>query len=116
MKRQRYFYRVLINTLAFFLAAQLLPIEAATPFHFLGAGIVLSLVNLLIRPVLIILTIPLNILTLGVFTIVINTWMIMLTSGFLPGFYIRGFGTSFIVSIIVSLANWAFKKILSQQH
>lgn len=116
MKRQRYFYRVLINTLAFFVAAQFLPIESATPLHFLGAGIVLSLVNLLIRPVLIILTIPLNLLTLGVFTVVINTWMIMLTSSFLPGFHIPGFGVALVVSIIVSLANWAIKKIPSQQR
>ena len=113
MKRQ--IYRVLINALVFFLAAQFLPIKAATPLHFLGAGIVLSLVNLLIRPVLIILTIPLNLLTLGVFTLVINTWMIMLTSGFLPGFYIPGFRVALIVSFIVFLANWALKKIPSQQ-
>lgn len=111
----RQIYRVLINTLAFFLAAQFLPIHAATLLHFLGAGLVLSLINLLIRPVLIILTIPLNLLTLGVFTIVINTWMIMLTSGFLPGFSIPGFGVALIVSIIVSLANWALQKIPGRQ-
>lgn len=112
---KRLIYSVLINTLAFFVAAQFLPIEAATPLHFLGAGMVLSLINLLIRPVLTILTIPLNLLTLGFFSIVVNTWMVMLTSGLLPGFYIHGFGVALIVSIIVSFANWGFKKILSQQ-
>lgn len=107
MKRQ--IYRVLINTLAFFMAAQFLPIVVATPLHFLWAGIVLGLVNLMIRPVLIILTIPLNLITLGVFTLIINTWMIMLTSGLLPGFYVPGFGVAFLVSIMVFLANWGFK-------
>ena len=109
MKRQ--IYRVLVSTLAFFLAAQLLPIVASTPLHFLWAGIVLGLVNLMIRPVLIILTIPLNLITLGVFTLIINTWMIMLTSGLLPGFYVPGFGIAFLASILVSLANWGFKEI-----
>jgi len=109
MKRQ--IYRVLVNTLALFAAAQLLPIQATTPFHFLWAGIVLGLVNLMIRPVLIILTIPLNLITLGVFTLVINTWMIMLTSGLLPGFYVPGFGVALLASILVSLANWGFKEM-----
>ena len=111
MKRQ--IYRVLVSTLAFFLAAQLLPIVASTPLHFLWAGIVLGLVNLMIRPVLIILTIPLNLITLGVFTLIINTWMIMLTSGLLPGFYVPGFGVAFLVSLIVSLVNWGFREIRS---
>jgi len=107
----RQIYRVLVSTLAFFIAAQFLPIVVATPLHFLGAGIVLGLVNLMIRPVLIILTIPLNLITLGFFTLIINTWMIMLTSGLLPGFYVPGFGVAFLVSIIVSLANWGFKEM-----
>lgn len=109
MKRQ--IYRVLVSTLAFMMAAQFLPIEATTPLHFLWAGIVLGLLNLLIRPVLIILTIPLNLITLGVFTLIINTWMILLTSGLLRGFYVPGFGVAFLVSIIVSLANWGFKEL-----
>lgn len=107
----RLIYRFLVNTLAFFIAAQFLPIHAATPVHYLLAGIVLALVNLMIRPLLIILTIPLNLITLGIFTLVINTWMVMLTSGLLPGFYIQGFGNAFLVSIIVSLANWGFKEM-----
>ena len=109
MKRQ--IYRVLINTFAFFVAAQFLPIVATTPLHFLWAGIVLALVNLMIRPVLIILTIPLNLITLGVFTLIINTWMIMITSGLLPGFYVPGFRVALLASIMVSLANWGFKEI-----
>ena len=109
MKRQ--IYRVIVNTLAFFIAAQFLPIMAATPLYFLWAGIILSLVNLIIRPVLIILTILLNLITLGFFTLIINTWMIMLTSGLLPGFHVPGFGVAFLVSIIVSLANWGFKEM-----
>ena len=109
MKRR--IYQVLINAFAFYIAAQFLPITASTPLNFLWAGIVFGLVNLMIRPVLIILTIPLNIITLGIFTLVINTWMIMLTSGLLPGFYVPGFWTAFLASIIVSLANWGFKEI-----
>ena len=109
MKRQS--YRVILNAITFFIAAQFFPIVAVTPLHFLLAGLVLSLVNLMIRPLLIILTIPLNLITLGVFTLVINTWMIMLTSGVLPGFYVPGFGVAFFVSIMVTVANWMFKAL-----
>ena len=112
---ERQIYRILINTLAFFVAAQFLPIDVFSPLHFFLAGIVLWLINLLIRPVLIILTIPLNILTLGAFTIIINTWMIMLTSGLLPGFQIHGFGTALLVSIVSVLVNWCIKKVISPE-
>lgn len=107
----RLIYRFLVNTLAFFIAAQFLPIQASTLVHYLLAGIILGLVNLVIRPLLIILTIPLNLITLGIFTLVVNTWMVMLTSGLLPGFYVPGFGNAFLVAIIVSLANWGFKEL-----
>ncbi len=105
-------YRILINTLALFIAAQILPIQAATFLHYFFAGIVLGLVNLLIRPLLIILTIPFNLLTFGIFTLVINTWMILLTSGLLPGFYVPGFWVAFLTSLIVSVANWLLKDSL----
>jgi putative membrane protein len=109
MKRQ--IWRVLINALVFFIAAQILPIKVSSPWHFLWAGLILALVNLMIRPLLIILTIPLNLITLGLFTLIVNTWMIMITGGLLPGFQIPGFGAAFLVSILVSCANWGFKKV-----
>jgi putative membrane protein len=104
--------RIIINTLALFVAAQILPIEAATLLHYVLAGIVLGIVNFLIRPLLIILTIPFNLLTFGLFTLVVNTWMIMLTSALLPGFHVPGFVTALLTSFIVSAANW----LLSGKH
>lgn len=114
MKKQ--IIRVLINTLAFFLAAQFLPIAAATPLHFLGAGIILALINLFIRPLLILLAIPFNLLTLGVFTLIINTWMIQLTSGLMPGFFVQGFKAALFTAILISLGNWGYKNISAQPN
>ena len=102
--------RILVNALVFLLAAQFLPVSAASPVLYLLAGFILWLVNLVIRPILIILTIPLNILTLGLFTLIINTFMIRLTGGLLPGFHIYGFGTAFLVSLLVSFGNWMVKR------
>ncbi|WP_425804064.1 phage holin family protein [Desulfitobacterium sp. Sab5] len=114
MKKQ--ITRALINTLAFFLAAQFLPIIAATPLHFLGAGIILALINMVIRPLLILLAIPLNLVTLGLFTLVINAWMIQLTSGLMPGFYVPGFKAALFTAILISLGNWGYKKIIARPN
>lgn len=115
--KKRLFYGILVNTLAFIFASQLARLTPAwtlvvaeTSLHLLGAGIILGLVNALIRPILLILTLPLNILTWGLFTFVINTFMIILTSWLMPGFYVPGSGAAFIVSLIVTFANWLFSK------
>lgn len=110
MKKQ--ITRILINTIALLLVAQFLPIVAATSLHFLGAGIILALITLLIRPVLILLTLPLNLITLGLFTVIVNTWMVMLTSALMPGFYVPGFGVAFVAALIISLVNGGLKAFL----
>ncbi len=102
----------LVNAFALFVAAYFLPgISAHSPLTFLWAGIVLGLVNLIIRPVLLLLTLPFSLVTLGLFILVVNTWMVMLTASFLPGFRIHGFITAFLAALIVSLFNWLLKDL-----
>jgi putative membrane protein len=60
----------------------------------LGAAAVLGLLNLLLKPLLILITLPVNILTLGLFTLVINGIVLMACAALVPGFHIEGFGTS----------------------
>lgn len=67
------------------------------------AAVVLSLVNIFIRPMLFILTLPVNILTLGLFTFVINALMICLVGAIVPGFLITSFWWALIVAVIVSI-------------
>lgn len=99
-----------VNALALFTAYHLLPgVWVKNPMTFLWAGIMLGLVNLAIRPVVVLLMLPFNLLTLGLFILVINTWMVMLTVALIPGLSIRGFVTAFLTSIIVSLFNWLIK-------
>ncbi len=72
----------------------------------LGAGLLLGIVNAFIRPVMIILTLPFTILTLGLFLFVINAMMLGLVAWFLDGFAISGFWAALGGSIIVSLTSW----------
>ncbi|MFV0340251.1 MAG: phage holin family protein [Parachlamydiaceae bacterium] len=99
--------RLVISTLAVFVAAYILPgISLEGGFTTaLVVAIVLGLVNTFIRPILLVLTIPLNILTLGLFTFVIMALMVMLVSALVPGFVVDGFWWAMAFAIIFSLIN-----------
>jgi len=77
---------------------------------FLG-GLVLALLNLMLRPLLVIISLPLNLITLGLFTLVINTWMVMLTGKLVPGLQVDGFWSALCIALLVSIMNVLIKKI-----
>jgi putative membrane protein len=79
------------------------------------AGFVLWIVNIIIRPLLILITIPVNLLTLGLFSLVINTWMVMLVGKLIEGFTIRGFWTAFFIALLVSFVNAILEKVLKNK-
>ncbi len=67
--------------------------------------IILGLINAILKPILIVLTLPVNILTLGLFTLVINGFLILLASKIVPGFSVKGFWWAVLFSIVLSLVN-----------
>lgn len=79
------------------------------------AGAVLWLVNLIVRPLLVLITIPVNIMTLGLFGLVINTWMVMLVAKIVDDFSIGGFWTSFGLALLVSFVNAILEKTLKKK-
>jgi putative membrane protein len=95
--------RWLLNILAIFLTAALLSGFEVTVWGAIVGSIVLGLLNAIIRPLLIILTLPLNILTLGLFTFVINAIMLELTSSTVKGFDIANFWWAILAAIVLSL-------------
>jgi putative membrane protein len=98
--------RWLILTVAILLAAYLIDGIRVNGFHaVLLAAAVLGVLNTLLRPVLIILTLPLNILTLGLFTFLINAFILKLTSGVIPGFDVTGFWPAVFGALIISVVN-----------
>ena len=70
------------------------------------AAAVLGFLNTFFRPILIILTLPINILTLGLFTFVINALLIKMASGVISGFEVEGFWAAILASFVISVANW----------
>jgi putative membrane protein len=103
----RFLARLLLNAIAIGVAAWLVP-----GFHLsgtgaaLGAGALLGLVNVSIRPILLVLTLPFTLVTLGFFLLVVNAAMLGLVAAFLPGFSIAGFWPAFWAAIVVSMVSW----------
>lgn len=92
---------VVILVLAFILPG--VSVEGLMPA--LGAALVLGIINALIKPILIILTLPINILTLGLFTLVINAFLVMLAAAVVPGFAIASFWWALLFGVALSLVS-----------
>jgi putative membrane protein len=98
--------KIIINTIAVLVVSYILPgIEISSFFDALVVAVVLALLNLLVKPVLIILTLPLTIVTLGIFLLILNGLMVMLAGALVDGFYVAGLFWAIIFSLLVSLVN-----------
>ena len=75
------------------------------------AGLLLSLLSVTIRPLIMLLCLPLNLLTLGLFVLVINTWMLQLTDLMVKGFMVSGFWYAMLAALFIMLANKLVKVI-----
>lgn len=104
--------KLLFNGLAVFVAAQLVPgIQVKGFATALFVALVLALINTLIRPILLLFTLPINILTLGLFTFVINASLFWLTGWLVSGFEVDGFASALLGAIIVSVVSWLLNTI-----
>ena len=103
----------LIFTLAVIVAAYLLPgVTVSGFFAALVTALVLGFINTFIKPIVVILTLPINILTLGLFYLVINTLLIMLASAIVPGFTVANFWWAALFSIVLWLVNLFFGRVI----
>ena len=90
------------------IASRLVPgVTYDTPTTLFLAALLLGVVNALLRPLLVILTLPITVLTFGLFLLVINAAMVLLVSRILPGFHVAGFFPGLLVAIITGLTSWA---------
>lgn len=102
----KWVFRWLVNALALLAAAALLNgVRVETALAGLVAAALLGIVNVSIRPVLILATLPISLLTLGLFTFIINALMLMLVAWLVPGFDIDGFWWSVAAALVLSLVN-----------
>ena len=116
----RLILRILINAAALWVAVRFVPGLAytGTPLMLVCVAIVFGVVNTIVKPIVILLSIPAILLTLGVFLLVINALMLWLT-GWLStslglGFHVEGLGAAFLGAIVVSLVAWALSVFLGE--
>ena len=103
----------LVNTVALIAVAYLMPSIAVSSFwSALIAALVLGLVNAIIRPVLIMLTLPVTILSLGIFILVINGLLFWLVGAVLEGFVVQGFWAGFLGAILFSIVSWVLSALV----
>lgn len=108
--------RVLANSLALYLASLLVPgIELTGLGPALLAGLVLGLVNAVIRPVLLFLTLPLTLLTLGLFILILNGLLLQLVAWLVGGFTVAGLWPAVFGAIVVGLVSWLLTAFLSDR-
>jgi putative membrane protein len=108
--------RVLVNAAAILLAANIVPgLHVRSLTTALIAGLVLGLINAVVRPVLVLLTLPFTLLTLGLFLLVLNAFCLWLTSVFVRGFEVHGFWAAFLGALIVSFVSWVLTAFVSDR-
>jgi putative membrane protein len=102
-----FLFRLLITALGLWLAATIVPgVQIKGWGTLLGAALVLGIVNAVIRPVILVLTLPLTVLTLGLFILVVNGISLYLVAWLVRGFSLSGLGAAILASIVVGLTGW----------
>jgi putative membrane protein len=107
---------VIVNAAMIYLAAQVVPgiaLRGKPLWPALLAGLVLALINAVVRPVLKVVTLPLTLLTLGLFLFVLNAFCLWLTSAVVPGFDVHGFRAAFLGALLITLVSWALTVFLT---
>lgn len=110
----RFLARVLLNALAIGVAAWLVPgVQLSGPGPAVIAGLLLGVVNALVKPILILLTLPFTLLSLGLFLFVVNAICFALTAALVPGFDLSGFSASFLGALVVTLVSWVVSALIA---
>ena len=108
--------RVLVNTVAIYLVAAIVPgISVSGLLTALGAGLVLGLINAIVRPVLILLTLPVTLVTLGLFLVVLNAFCLWLTAQLVRGFEVHGVWPALFGTLLISVVSWLLTAFVSDR-
>ena len=106
--------RWLISALSVIVTAYVVPgVRVANFWTALVAALIIGLINALIRPLILLLTLPVNIVTLGLFTLVINALMFWLASSIVKGFDVANFTAAFLGALVFWLVSWFVNGLLS---
>lgn len=104
--------QLIVNALGFYITTKIVPGLAIENWATLGViAVVWGVLSVILKPILILLTLPVNFMTLGLFTFVINAALIMLMGEIVPGFFVKNFGTALLAAVVLSLLNVVLGKL-----
>jgi len=112
---QGWILRWLLNILTIVITAAIIPAFDLTIWAAIVGSIFLGIINAIIRPLLILLTLPLNLVTLGLFTFIINGFMLWLTSITIQGFDIEGFWWAILSAMLISLISFIISSFVQDK-
>jgi putative membrane protein len=99
--------RLAISAFGLWVASKLVPgVQIDDGWTLIWAALLLGIVNALVRPIALLITLPLTLLTLGLFILVVNAAMISLVAAMLDGFRLSGFGSALLGAVVVSITSW----------
>lgn len=108
-----YILKILLSAVAVVILAKLIPgVEVNTYTTAIWVAFLIGILNSIIKPIFVILTIPITILTLGLFLFVINAILILMADSWIEGFHVSGFWTAFLFSILLSFLESILYKLL----
>jgi len=107
--------RWLVTTAAVWVAAPLAGLRYDSAADLVGAALILGIVNAFVRPLVLLLSLPFIILTLGVGIFIVNALLLMLVSHLVPGFHVGSFGHAFFGAIIISLVSWILSAFIRSE-
>ena len=110
-----FFKHWITTSIAVFFAAQLPGIHFNGLFSLLLAALLLGVINAIVRPVILLLSLPLIFLTLGFFVLVVNALMLRFVAVLVPGFYVDSFGSAFFGAIVISLVSWIVRLMATEE-
>jgi|AntRauTorckE6833_2_1112554.scaffolds.fasta_scaffold00096_4 putative membrane protein len=112
-KRQGMLAKLIITMAALFITSYILTgMSIQGLFSGFVAALILGIANVIIKPIFIVLTLPLTLITMGLFLFIVNGLMLWLAAAIVPGFFIAGFWTAFFGSIILSIVTWFLNSVL----
>ena len=108
--------RWIVTTVSVWVAASLGVLQFGSDRCLLGAALLLGIVNAIIRPIVMLLSLPFIILTLGVGILIVNALLLMAVSGLLPCFHVDSFGHAFLGALIISFVSWILSAFIRSDN
>lgn len=103
----RFIIQALVTMIGLWLSARVVPgVDFTSTGSLVAAAVILGLINAVVRPIMVVLTLPITVVTLGLFLLVVNAAMIGLTAMFLGGFAVEGLGAGVGAAIVTGLVSW----------